>query len=84
MECLWYLCGKVPSLQTPGMTILDETHRANLREPIHSKYRLMEKQGKLHDYTGPPISRHDAKRMLALLVHWVRFLGVRPVQRHGG
>lgn len=68
MECLWYLCAKVPSLQTPGLTILDETYRANLREPIYSRYRLMEKQGKLYDYTGPLMSRHDGKRMLALLV----------------
>lgn len=68
MECLWYLCAKVPSLRTPGLTILDETYRANLREPIHSRYRLMEKQGQLYDYTGPLMSRHDGKRMLALLV----------------
>ena len=65
-ECLWYLCSKVPSLQTPGLTILDETHRANLREPINSHYRLMEKQGQLYDYSGPLLSPHDAKRMLEL------------------
>jgi len=40
-------------LQTPGLTILDETHQANIREPIYSRYRLMEKQGCLYDYTGP-------------------------------
>ncbi len=68
MECLWYLCGKVPSLQTPGLTILDETHRANVVEPIYSHYRLMEKQGKLYDSTGPLMSRHDGKKMLELLV----------------
>jgi oleate hydratase len=68
MECLWYLCSKVPSLQTPGLTILDETHQANLREPIRSSYRLMERQGRLYDYTGPLMSRHDGKRMLELLV----------------
>ena len=66
MECLWYLCGKVPSLQTSGLTILDETHQANLREPINSHFRLMEKQGRLYDYSGPLMSAHDAKRMLEL------------------
>ena len=30
MECLWYVCSKVPSLQNPGLTILDETHQANV------------------------------------------------------
>lgn len=66
MECLWYLCSKVPSLQTPGLTILDETHQANVRERINSHYRLMEKQGQLYDYSGPLMSPHDAKRMLEL------------------
>ena len=68
MECLWYLCSKVPSIQTPGLTILDETHQANIREPIYSHYRLMEKQGLLYDYTGPLMSRHDGKKMLELLL----------------
>ena len=68
MECLWYLCSKVPSLQTPGLTILDETHQANLREPINSHFRLMEKQGRLYDYSGPLMSAYDAKRMLELLL----------------
>jgi oleate hydratase len=66
MECLWYLCSKVPSLQTPGLTILDETHQANVRERINSHYRLMEKQGQLYDYSGPLMSADDAKRMLEL------------------
>ncbi len=66
MECLWYLCSKVPSLQTLGLTILDETHQANLREPIVSHFRLMEKQGALYDYTGPLMSTDDARRMMQL------------------
>jgi oleate hydratase len=66
MECLWYLCSKVPSLQTPGLTILDETHQANVRERINSHYRLMEKGGQLYDYSGPLMSAYDAKKMLEL------------------
>lgn len=66
MECLWYLCGKVPSLQTPGLTILDETHQANIAEPINCHFRLMEKQGQKYDYTGAFMSAFDAKRMLEL------------------
>jgi oleate hydratase len=66
MECLWYVCSKVPSLRTRGLTILDESHRANVREPIHCHYRLMEKQGELYDSTGPLMSGEDAKRMQIL------------------
>jgi oleate hydratase len=68
MECLWYVCSKVPSLQTPGMTILDETYYANIREPIHSHFRLMHNQGQLYDSTGPLMSLHDTKRMAELLL----------------
>jgi len=68
MECLWYICSKVPSLQTPGMTVLDETYYANVREPIYSHFRLMHKQGQLYDSTGPYMSLHDAKRMSELLL----------------
>jgi oleate hydratase len=68
MECLWYLCSKVPSIQTPGLTVLDETYRANVREPIYSHFRLMAKQGQLYDSTGPLMSQHDAKKMSELLM----------------
>jgi oleate hydratase len=68
MECLWYLCSKIPSVQTPGLTVLDETHRANVREPIYSKYRLMHKQGQLYDYTGPLMSEVDGMKMTALIL----------------
>jgi len=68
MECLWYLCSKVPSLKTPGLTILDETFRANLREPIHSRFRLMHKQGQLYNYSGPLMTPYDAKKMAELLI----------------
>jgi len=66
MECLCYLCAKVPSLQTPGLTILDESYQANIREPIHSHFRLMEKQGQQRDSSGPLMSTEDAKRMQTL------------------
>ena len=35
MECLWYLCSKIPSLETPGRTVLDETVDVNRELPIH-------------------------------------------------
>jgi oleate hydratase len=68
MECLWHVCGKVPSLQRPGLTVLDETYSANVREPIYSKFRLMHKAGRLYDSSGRQMSAHDAKRMAELLL----------------
>ncbi len=68
MECLWYICSKVPSIQTPGRTILDETFEANLCEPIYSHYRLMHKQGQRCPTTGPLMSEKDTKRMAELIL----------------
>ena len=68
MECLWYLCSKIPSIQTPGLTVLDETHRANVREPIYSEFRLMHKRGQRYDLSAPLMSPHDSKRMFELLM----------------
>jgi len=68
MECLWYVCSKVPSIQTPGRTILDETFEANVREPIYSHFRLIHKQGQRYPTTGPLMSDKDTQRMAELIL----------------
>ena len=54
MECLWYLCSKIPSLEEKGRTVLDETVDVNKDFPIHSECRILHKQGRIdnsiHDY----------------------------------
>lgn len=58
MECLWYLCSKIPSLDDPSRSVLDESVQANKDVPIHSECRLMCNQGhiyeKTHDYRLSP------------------------------
>lgn len=58
MECLWYLCSKIPSLDTPGRTVLDETVDANREMPIHSECRCLQNQGHIwdgvHDFRMDP------------------------------
>ncbi|MFE4958739.1 oleate hydratase [Streptomyces sp. NPDC056653] len=65
-ECLWYLCGKVPSIHTPGATVLEETYDVNVREPIRSNFRLMARQGERHEVSGPLMSAEDGRKMLDL------------------
>jgi len=54
MECLWYLCSKIPSIDDSTRTILDETVDVNRQLPIHSECRELLKQGYIwegiHDY----------------------------------
>jgi oleate hydratase len=68
-ECLWYLLSKIPSPDTPGLTILDETHYANVREPIHSNYRMMHHQGQRYSPpSGQMMSAEDGRKMRELLL----------------
>ncbi|RPI33830.1 MAG: oleate hydratase [Chloroflexota bacterium] len=69
MECLWYLCSKVPSLENPGRTVLDEVVDFNKDEPIHSECRALVKQGHIlstiHTMKLPPKVQADLQRLMA-------------------
>ncbi len=58
MECLWYLCSKIPSLDDPSVSVLDESVRANKDAPIHSECRILRNRGQIyeeiHDYRLSP------------------------------
>lgn len=49
MECLWYLCGKIPSIDSPGRTVLEETVDANNEHRIYSNARLLHNQGQIYE-----------------------------------
>ena len=67
-ECLFYLLEKIPSIQTPGRTLLDETFQANVDNPTRSGLRLMERQGKRRSPTGPLMSAADGQKLLELML----------------
>ena len=48
-QCMWELCGRIPSLEEPGKTILDETVEFNKQYPIYCNTRFLEKQGKVDE-----------------------------------
>ncbi len=58
MECLWYLCSKIPSLENEGRTVLDDVVDFNREEPIHSEARVIINQGEIdshyHEYKLSP------------------------------
>ena len=70
MECLWYLCSKVPSLENPGRTVLDDVVDFNKDEPIHSESRALVKQGHIvsdiHDMKLSKNVQDDMQRLLAM------------------
>lgn len=68
MECLWYLFSKVPSIERPGRTVLDETREFNCREPISSHWRIIEQQGRKADYESLRLPNDAVRQLLRLLV----------------
>ena len=48
-QCMWELCGRIPSLEEPGKTVLDETVEFNKKYPIYCNTRFLEKQGKVDE-----------------------------------
>jgi oleate hydratase len=68
MECLWYLCSKVPSLENPGRTVLDDVVDFNKDEPIHSESRALVRQGHIvsdiHDMKLSKEAQEDIQRLL--------------------
>ena len=67
-ECLYYLMEKIPSIYTPGRTVLDETYQANVDNPFYARLRLMHRKGKKYSPTGPLMSAADGQKLLALLL----------------
>lgn len=49
MECLWYLCSKIPSLTDPGRTVLEETVDTNREYKIYANRRVLYKQGQVYE-----------------------------------
>ncbi|MCI1726893.1 MAG: oleate hydratase [Lachnospiraceae bacterium] len=68
MECLWYLCSKIPSLDTPGRTVLDETVDVNRDSAIHSECRILQNRGHIwegvHDYRMTPKTAEKLQKFL--------------------
>ena len=53
-ECTYFLLGKIPSIDTPGRTLLDETYQANVDHPFHARTHLMHKRGREVFANGSP------------------------------
>jgi Myosin-crossreactive antigen len=68
MECLWYLCSKLPSPDNEGRTVLDDIVDFNKDEPIHTEARAFIRQGHLvSDMHDMKVSRKDMAALSKLL-----------------
>ena len=67
-ECTYFLLEKIPSIDTPGRSVLDETFQANVDAPFHARTHLMHKRGEKYLPTGPLMSKEDGQKLMKLLL----------------
>jgi oleate hydratase len=67
-ECTYFLLGKIPSIDNPDRTILDETFQANVDNPFHARMHLMHNRGEKYSPTGPLMSQEDGQKLMELLL----------------
>jgi len=67
MECLWYLCAMIPSLEEEGRTVLDETRESNRNLPIYANRRLFENKFRPRDISTLGLSKADMDHMMKMM-----------------
>ena len=68
MECLWYLCNKIPSIDTPGRTIMEETVDVNKDHKIYSNARVLYNQGQIYEKISDfGMSKELTEKMLEMM-----------------
>ena len=67
-ECTYFLLEKIPSIDNPGRTVLDDTFQANVDHPFHARMHLMHKRGEKYLPTGPLMSKEDGQKLMKLLL----------------
>ena len=67
-ECTYFLLQKIPSIDTPGLTVHDETVQANIDNPFHARMHLMHNRGEKYSPTGPLMSQEDGQKLMDLLL----------------
>jgi oleate hydratase len=68
MECLWYLCSQVPSLENPGRTVLDDVVLFNKDEPQHSEARAFHRNGRRVYMHDTKLSKDEKAQLMRLLL----------------
>jgi len=83
-ECFSELFSFIPSIQDPNRTVLDEFHELNVKEPILSNCRLVEKQGQVVDTSSLGLSREQCVKLSKLVMSTEEALGNTTIQEFFG
>lgn len=79
-ECVWDLFGKVPSLEDPERTVLDEFRELNIEDPNSSNCRVIANRGEKLDFSTLGLKTHHVKQLTKLFLATEDALGATTVE----
>ena len=80
-ECMWDLFGKVPSLEEPGRTVLDEFRELNNADPNYSNCRAIANRGEKLDFSSLGLAENHVKQLTKLFLATEDSLGAATVEQ---
>ncbi len=80
-ECMWDLFGKVPSLEEPGRTVLDEFRELNNADPNYSNCRMIANRGEKLDFSTLGLAENHVKQLTKLFLATEDSLGSATVEQ---
>ncbi|MBK5243214.1 oleate hydratase [Clostridium sp.] len=80
-ECMWDLFGKVPSLEEPGRTVLDEFKELNDSDPNYSNCRAIANRGEKLDFSSLGLAENHVKQLTKLFLATEDSLGAITVEQ---
>lgn len=80
-ECMWDLFGKVPSLEQPGRTVLDEFRELNKIDPNYSNCRAIANRGEKLDFSSLGLAENHVKQLTKLFLATEDALGAVTVEQ---
>ena len=80
-ECMWDLFGKVPSLEEPARTVLDEFRELNNADPNFSNCRAIANRGEKLDFSSLGLEKHHVNQLTKLFLATEDTLGAATVEQ---
>lgn len=81
-ECCWDLFSKIPSLEYPNRTVLEEFRDLNLGDPNESTCRLLHNCGEKADFSSLGLSDIHVKQLTMLFLAKEEDLGATTVEQY--
>lgn len=80
-ECMWDLFEKVPSLEEPTRSVLDEFRELNIADPNFSNCRIIANRGEKLDFSSLGLGEKHVKQLTKLFLATEEALGALTVEQ---